>query len=83
LADKNCCASKPTKLQQNRSGLARFLLLQGVEYRDYVGAGLFFFGSRNRPANHLVDFAILNTTDEVLQLFGLGQFAERHRTIDR
>jgi hypothetical protein len=74
---------KPTDLQQNRSGLARFLLLQSVEYGGYVGGGLFFFGLRNRPADHLVDFAILTLTDETLQLLSLGQFAEWHRAVDR
>lgn len=73
---------KPTDLQQNRSGLARFLLLQGVEYGGNVGGSSFFFGSQNRPADHLVDFAIFALTDETLQLFSLGQLAERHRAVD-
>jgi len=83
LTDKNYCALKPTDLQQNRSGLARLLVLQGVEHCGSLKADLSLFGPSHRSTDHSVDFAILAVTDEVLHLLGLGQSAELHRAVDR
>jgi len=83
LADKNYCALKLTNLQQNGSGLGRLLLLQRIEHRANVLAHLFLFEPSDRSTDHFVDFAILAVADEVLQLLGLGQFAELHSAVDR
>ena len=63
--------------------MARLLLLQGIEHCANVWANLLLFEPSDRPTDHLVGFTILTVTDEALQLFGLGQFAELHRTVNR
>jgi hypothetical protein len=60
----------PTDPHHNRSGLSPFLLLQGVEYGDSRGAGLFFFGTSDKPDGSLFGCAFLAVADELLQLLG-------------
>src|SRR5271167_2375995 len=82
LTDKNDRAFMPADPYRNRSRLSRFLLPQGVEYGDNVGADLFLFGASDRLTDHLVRCAFLAVTSELLQLLGRGQFAELDRAVD-
>jgi hypothetical protein len=82
LTDKNNRAFMSTDPYRNRSGLSHFLLLQGFEYCDNVGADLFLFRSSDTATDHLVRCAFLTVTDELLQLLGLRQPAELDRAVD-
>src|SRR5271156_2523114 len=82
LTDKNDRAFMAADPYRNRSRLSRFLLLQGIEYGDNVGAGLFLFGPSDRLTDHLVRRAFLAVTDELLQLLGSGQLTELDCAVD-
>lgn len=63
--------------------MARLPLLQDIEHCANLWADLFLFVPTDGLTDHLAGFAILTVTDELLQLFVPGQFAELHRAIDR
>jgi hypothetical protein len=73
---------KPTDPHHNRSGLARFLPLHGIEYYGEIRAGLVLLEPIDGLTDYLAGFAFLSVMGELLHLLGPRQPALLERAVD-